>query len=112
LVIAPTEDRMPIYEYDCPQCGPFERMQRFSDPPVKRCPKCKAKVTKLISNTSFQLKGSGWYLTDYARKNGSGASAKSETGTATSDSSSESAKSEPSKAESKSKSKTKEASAA
>jgi putative FmdB family regulatory protein len=103
---------MPIYEYDCPQCGPFERMQKFSDPPVKRCPKCKAKVTKLISNTSFQLKGSGWYLTDYARKNGSGASAKPETGTGTSDSSPESPKSEPAKAESKTKSKTKEASAA
>ena len=100
---------MPIYEYECPECGPFERMQKFSDPPVKRCPKCKAKVTKLISNTSFQLKGSGWYLTDYARKNGSGASAKSET--SPSDSSSEGSKSEPSKTESKSKSKGKEATA-
>lgn len=101
---------MPIYEYECPDCGPFERMQKFSDPPVKRCPKCKAKVTKLISNTSFQLKGSGWYLTDYARKNGSGASAKSET--SASDGSSEGSKSEPSKTESKSKCKAKEATAA
>ena len=110
MLIAPTEDRMPIYEYDCPQCGPFERMQRFSDPPVKRCPKCKAKVTKLISNTSFQLKGSGWYLTDYARKNGSGAGAKSET--SASDGSSETSKSEPKKTEPAGKSKGKEASAA
>ena len=72
---------MPIYEYRCEQCGDFEEMQRITDPPLARCPKCRRKVKRLISNTSFQLKGSGWYVTDYARagsgnggKKGEGAS--------------------------------------
>jgi putative FmdB family regulatory protein len=56
---------MPIYEYRCDNCGQFEVMQKITERPLKRCPTCQAKVTKLISNTSFQLKGSGWYLTDY-----------------------------------------------
>lgn len=59
---------MPIYEYRCRKCGEFEFMQRITDPSLQRCPKCRRKVTKLISNTSFQLKGSGWYVTDYASK--------------------------------------------
>lgn len=58
---------MPIYEYRCEHCGDFEEMQRITDPPLERCPKCKKKVRRLISNTSFQLKGSGWYMTDYGR---------------------------------------------
>ena len=61
---------MPIYEYRCKQCGQFEVMQRITDRPLSRCPTCRQKVTKLISNTSFQLKGTGWYVTDYARKDG------------------------------------------
>lgn len=63
---------MPIYEYDCPKCGEFEVTQRITEEPLKRCPTCRSKVRKLISNTSFQLKGSGWYLTDYARKDSGG----------------------------------------
>jgi putative FmdB family regulatory protein len=63
---------MPIYEYQCPKCGEFEVTQRITEDPLKKCPKCRSKVRKLISNTSFQLKGSGWYITDYARK-GTGA---------------------------------------
>ena len=59
---------MPIYEYRCPKCGDFEAMQKISDAPLTQCPTCRRKVTKLISSTSFQLKGSGWYITDYARK--------------------------------------------
>ncbi|MGH7821308.1 MAG: FmdB family zinc ribbon protein [Candidatus Binatia bacterium] len=59
---------MPIYEYQCTKCGTFELSQRITDSPLRRCPSCKGKVTKLISQTSFQLKGSGWYLTDYASK--------------------------------------------
>lgn len=58
---------MPIYEYRCDKCGEFERTQRITDPPLQRCPTCKRKVRRLISSTSFQLKGSGWYVTDYAR---------------------------------------------
>ncbi len=59
---------MPIYEYHCGKCGDFEVMQKISDKPLSTCPTCRRKVTKLISSTSFQLKGSGWYITDYARK--------------------------------------------
>jgi putative FmdB family regulatory protein len=60
---------MPIYEYRCENCGTFETTQRITDKPLRRCPTCKkGKVTKLISSTSFQLKGSGWYQTDYASK--------------------------------------------
>jgi putative FmdB family regulatory protein len=58
---------MPIYEYRCEQCGIFEEMQRITDAPLERCPKCQRKVRRLISATSFQLKGTGWYVTDYAR---------------------------------------------
>jgi putative FmdB family regulatory protein len=67
---------MPIYEYHCGKCGDFEAMQKISDAPLTHCPTCRRKVTKLISNTSFQLKGGGWYVTDYARKGGGGKSAK------------------------------------
>ena len=59
---------MPIYEYKCDKCGTFEATQRITEKPLSRCPTCKGKVKKLISNTSFQLKGTGWYVTDYARK--------------------------------------------
>ena len=70
---------MPIYEYRCEHCGDFEEMQRITDPPLPRCPKCHRKVRRLISNTSFQLKGSGWYVTDYARS-GSGNGGKKDGG--------------------------------
>jgi putative FmdB family regulatory protein len=59
---------MPIYEYQCDKCGTFEVTQRITEKPLGKCPTCKSKVRKLISNTSFQLKGTGWYITDYARK--------------------------------------------
>jgi putative FmdB family regulatory protein len=59
---------MPIYEYQCHKCGTFETTQRITEKPLAKCPTCKGKVRKLISNTSFQLKGTGWYITDYARK--------------------------------------------
>jgi putative FmdB family regulatory protein len=70
---------MPIYEYQCEHCGVFEEMQRITDAPLSRCPKCKRKVRRLISNTSFQLKGTGWYATDYARA-GSGNGGKKDAG--------------------------------
>lgn len=60
---------MPIYEYKCTKCGKeFEVIQKFSDKPVKKCPDCSGKVEKLISQSSFVLKGTGWYQTDYAGK--------------------------------------------
>jgi len=59
---------MPIYEYKCDKCQRvIEVMQRFSDKPLGRCPSCGGRVTRLISNCSFQLKGSGWYVTDYKK---------------------------------------------
>lgn len=105
---------MPIYEYTCPKCGEFEITQRITEPPLKRCPTCRSGVKKLISQTSFQLKGSGWYVTDYARKNGGEAKegkesktdtggAKTESGSKTESKSSESKSSSESKPEAKSK---------
>lgn len=62
---------MPIYEYECMNCGKhFEHMQKITEAPLSLCPFCSGKVKKLVSNCSFQLKGSGWYVTDYARKDG------------------------------------------
>ena len=59
---------MPIYEYQCQRCGEvFEVFQKLSDEPLTRCRHCRGKVERLISQSSFQLKGSGWYMTDYAR---------------------------------------------
>lgn len=72
---------MPIYEYFCKKCGEFEVTQRITEPTLDRCPSCRGKVRKLISATSFQLKGTGWYATDYARK---GSPAKETTPAATS----------------------------
>jgi putative FmdB family regulatory protein len=64
---------MPLYEYQCEQCGDMiEVLQKFSDEPLSRCRVCSGKLKKLISRSSFQLKGSGWYLTDYSRKNSPG----------------------------------------
>jgi putative FmdB family regulatory protein len=60
---------MPLYEYACEACGHrFEVIQKFSDPPLDVCPKCGGAVRKLQSAPAFQFKGSGWYITDYARK--------------------------------------------
>ena len=65
---------VPIYEYQCTKCGEvFEAFQKITDEPLTECKFCKAKVEKLISHSSFQLKGSGWYLTDYARRSSSSA---------------------------------------
>ncbi|MBF0327612.1 MAG: zinc ribbon domain-containing protein [Nitrospirae bacterium] len=58
---------MPIYEYECQKCRKaIEVMQKFSDEPITTCAECGGDMKKLISNTSFVLKGSGWYVTDYA----------------------------------------------
>lgn len=64
---------MPIYEYICEKCGShIEVIQKINDAPLKRCAKCRGKLEKTVSRTSFQLKGSGWYVTDYSRKDASG----------------------------------------
>ncbi len=66
---------MPIYEYQCRKCRhQFELLQRFSDPQVTVCPRCGGEVQQIISAPAVQFKGSGWYVTDYARKSGTGGS--------------------------------------
>jgi putative FmdB family regulatory protein len=107
---------MPIYEYKCEKCGTFETTQKITDKPLARCPTCKSKVKKLISNTSFQLKGTGWYVTDYARKgqngdakSGNGSKSSSETKSESSSTSKDQAKDQAS-VESKSESKKSESS--
>ena len=62
---------MPLYEYKCDACGhQFELIQKFSDPLASTCPECGAAVRKLVSSPAFQLKGTGWYATDFAGKPG------------------------------------------
>ena len=70
---------MPIYEYICNACGhEFEEWQKITDVPVQKCPSCgKRKVERLVSLSAFHLKGSGWYVTDYAKKDNGGESSKS-----------------------------------
>jgi len=73
---------MPLYEYECDACGHrFEKIQKFSDPPIETCPKCGGHVHKVQSAPAFHLKGTGWYITDYAKKDQS-TPAKSESGSA------------------------------
>jgi putative FmdB family regulatory protein len=65
---------VPLYEYQCKKCEHrFEKIQKFSDKPVKKCPECGGRVEKLLSPPAVQFKGSGWYVTDYARKSGGSA---------------------------------------
>jgi len=60
---------MPLYEYQCKKCGHrFEKIQKFSDKPIKKCPECGGPVEQIISAPAVQFKGSGWYVTDYAKK--------------------------------------------
>ena len=69
---------MPLYEYQCDACGHrFEHIQKFSDPLLTVCPECEGVIRKLVSSPAFQFKGTGWYVTDYAKK-GSGDEAASE----------------------------------
>ena len=69
---------MPLYEYQCKKCGHrFERIQLFSDAMVKKCPECGGKVEQMISAPAVQFKGSGWYVTDYAKKGSSASKSES-----------------------------------
>jgi len=71
---------MPIYEYACKKCGKtIEVIQKFSDPVLRKHKDCGGALTKLISASGFQFKGTGWYVTDYAKKSGAPASETSET---------------------------------
>jgi putative FmdB family regulatory protein len=63
---------MPLYEYECKKCGHrFEKIQLYSDKMVKKCPECGGQVEQMISAPAVQFKGSGWYVTDYAKKSAS-----------------------------------------
>ncbi len=72
---------MPIYEYECTKCGQqTEIWQKFSDPPIAKCELCRGKMKKLISQSTFHLKGTGWYVTDYASKRGGSGESNGKTG--------------------------------
>ncbi len=92
---------MPLYEYRCQKCGStFEKLQHFSDDPLKTHEGCGGEVERLISAPALQFKGTGWYITDYAKKNGSSANGSSKKAESTpppakSDSSSASASTTP-----------------
>ena len=89
---------MPLYEYECKKCGHrFEKIQKFSDRMVKKCPECGGQVEQMISAPAVQFKGSGWYVTDYAKKSSSPGSS------GNSDSSSKEKKDDKPKSESSSK---------
>jgi putative FmdB family regulatory protein len=90
---------MPLYEYECKKCHHrFERIQKFSDPHVKKCPDCGGPVEQVISAPAVQFKGSGWYVTDYAKK--STAPASSSNGDSASKKDSKGKSEKPSKSES------------
>jgi putative FmdB family regulatory protein len=80
------EKRVPLYEYECQKCGKhFERIEKMDGPYLKKCPNCGGRVERLVSPPAIQFKGSGWYVTDYARSSrgaekadGGGAAEKSE----------------------------------
>lgn len=92
---------MPLYEYQCDNCGDvFEVMQKFADAPLTEHAKCGGKVHRLLSAPALQFKGSGWYITDYAKgsnsaPNGSGNNKKNDSGSGSSASSSEGGESKP-----------------
>lgn len=104
---------MPLYEYECEACGKrFEVIQKFSDPPVDVCKVCgKGPVRKLLSSPAIQFKGSGWYITDYAKKGKSDASSSTPAGktgeTTKSDSSGDTSSTSTSEAKTETKSETK-----
>jgi putative FmdB family regulatory protein len=103
---------VPLYEYQCPRCGRFELIKKFSDEPLTTCPTCGSEVQKLLSAPAIQFKGTGWYITDYARKSSGGSEAKKDGSTASKDGSSakDSSSKESSSKESSSTSSSKEGS--
>jgi putative FmdB family regulatory protein len=77
---------MPLYEYQCKKCGHrFEKIVKFSDKPIKKCPECGGALEQLISASTVQFKGAGWYVTDYAKKGAGASAASSESSSGTKD---------------------------
>ena len=84
---------MPLYEYQCKKCHyRFEKIQKFSDKPIKKCPDCGGPVEQTISAPAVQFKGSGWYVTDYAKKGSTATSSSSDGDSSTKDVSSKDSK--------------------
>ncbi len=72
------EVKLPLYEYECTQCGQrIEKIRKFSDPPLTKCANCGGSLKQLVSSSAIQFKGSGWYVTDYARKSSTPAASSS-----------------------------------
>jgi putative FmdB family regulatory protein len=100
------EEELPLYEYQCRKCGAtIEKIQKFSDPPLEVCEACGGELERLVSSPAIQFKGSGWYVTDYARKSSAGDPARSSS--ASSSSSTSETKKEPTPAAPKTSSETK-----
>jgi putative FmdB family regulatory protein len=97
---------MPLYEYECKKCHHrFEKIQKFSDPHVKKCPECGGPIAQVISAPAVQFKGSGWYVTDYAKKSSApSSSSNSSNGDSSSKKESKSKSEDSSKSDSSSKS--------
>ena len=92
---------MPLYEYQCRKCGKrFEKIQKFSDPPLETHEKCGGAVQRLLSSPAIQFKGSGWYVTDYARKSAPSEGSSSSSSDSASKTSTETTKGDSSKASS------------
>jgi|SRR5216684_19453 putative FmdB family regulatory protein len=69
IFLTTVSESMPLYEYECEKCGHrFEKIQKFSDKMLKKCPECGGRIEQMISAPAVQFKGSGWYVTDYANK--------------------------------------------
>ena len=69
IFLTTVSEPMPLYEYECEKCGHrFEKIQKFSDKMLKKCPECGGRIEQMISAPAVQFKGSGWYVTDYANK--------------------------------------------
>lgn len=96
---------MPLYEYECKKCHHrFEKIQKFSDKKITKCPKCGGPVEQVLSAPAVQFKGSGWYVTDYAKKGTSTASGSGSEGETTAkDSNKETKKEDKPKTESSTK---------
>jgi len=84
---------MPLREYQCKKCKHrFEKIQKFSDKPLKKCPECGGPLEQLLSAPAVQFKGSGWYVTDYAKKSGASSASSSESDSAVKDTAKETKK--------------------
>ena len=100
---------MPLYEYECEKCGKhFEKIEKMGGPHLKKCPSCSGRVERLMSAPAIQFKGSGWYVTDYARSSNRGAEKSDDAGGASDKSDSKAETKTDAKTETKTASESKE----